>query len=495
MLNQKLQQKLLQKLSPQQIQLMKLLQVPTVALEQRIKQEIEENPALEDASDADSNVDDDVETGLDTETDNNDSENDDINRDDDDFDLQDYLDDDETPAYRYQANNRSADDEVKETPVISTTSFHQSLNEQLGLRKLSSKQQIIGLTIIGNLDEAGYLQRGIRAMVDDFAFSQGIEVTEEEIEDVLEIIQQFDPPGVGARNLKECLLLQLKRKDTKNPSIATAIMLLDKFFDEFTKKHYDRIAKKAEISEEELKQAIAEILKLNPKPGGSMSDTGMKGENYIIPDFIITNEDGKLELKLNSRNTPELRINRTYQEMLESFSGNKNKNDKSTREAILFVKQKIDSARWFIDAIKQRQNTLYFTMKSIMDYQQEYFLTGDETRIKPMILKDIADRVNLDISTVSRVANSKYVQTPYGTFQLKSFFSESLSTDTGEEVSTREVKKILSDCVENENKRKPLTDDELAKILKDKGYYIARRTVAKYREQLGIPVARLRKEL
>ncbi len=329
-------------------------------------------------------------------------------------------------------------------------------------------------------------------MIDDLAFSQNLITTKEEITKVLKVVQELDPPGVGAQNLKECLLLQLKRLEKTEP-VKLAILILEKHFDEFVKKHYDKILKKARISEEELKMAMDEITSLNPKPGNSVGETERTNQ-YVIPDFIIQNKDGELELSLNNRYTPELRINRTYLNMLESFSDSKG-NSTQKKEAMLFIKQKIDSARWFIDAIKQRQNTLYMTMKAIMDYQQEYFLEGDETLLKPMILKDIAEIVSLDISTVSRVANSKYVQTPFGTFLLKSFFSESMQTDSGEEVSTREIKKILSDCIGSEDKSRPLTDDQLTEILKEKGYNIARRTVAKYREQLKIPVARLRKEL
>ncbi len=486
MLNQKLQQKLLQKLSPQQIQLMKLLQVPTVALEQRIKQEIEENPALEEASD------DDDEQARDE--DQEDQQEDD--KQDDEFDLEEYLDDDYIPDYKLTANNKSPDDDAdrRDIPFVSQLSFHESLITQLGLRPYTGNQYEIGMYIIGNLDDSGYLKRDVEAMVDDLAFSQNIQTTKEEILEVLALIQEFDPPGVGARDLQECLLIQLRRIEDPEPPVLHAIQIISRNFNEFIKKHFDKITKKMNITEEELKLAYNEILKLNPKPGNSLGETA-KTAHYIVPDFIITATEGQLELTLNSRNAPELRINRSYQEMIEGLAASKKKPSGQEKDLIVFVKQKIDSARWFIDMIKQRQNTLYGTMKAIMDYQSEYFSTGDETKIKPMILKDIAEIVNLDISTISRVANSKYVQTPYGTFLLKSFFSESLSTDTGEEVSTREVKKILTDCVEAEDKTKPVTDEELMNILKSKGYNIARRTVAKYREQLGIPVARLRKEL
>jgi len=492
-LNQKLQQRLLQKLSPQQIQLMKLLQLPTIALEQRIKQEMEENPALEegveDEENDQENEDEEFEDALDdeeVETEKPDKEN-------DEFSLDDFIEDDETPTYKLNSNNTSPDDDKgqKEIPFSVGVTFHELLQQQLGLRVMDDKQFQIALHLIGNLDDSGYLERDIRAMVDDLAFAQNIETNIEEITSLLKIIQEFDPPGVGARNLQECLMLQLQRKDTKDPAIITAMMILEQYFDEFTKKHYDKIIKKALISEEVLKAAINQILLLNPKPGNTQSESS-KTTQYIIPDFTITNSGGELELSLNSRNAPELRVSGTYSEMLQDYSVKKNGQQK---EALNFVRQKIDSARWFIDAIKQRQATLILTMEAIMNYQREYFLEGDETLIKPMILKDISEKVGLDISTISRVSNSKYVQTPFGTFLIKKFFSESMSTDSGEEVSTIEVKRILQDCIESESNKKPLTDDELAKILKEKGYNIARRTIAKYREQLNIPVARLRKTL
>lgn len=474
-------------LSPQQILLMKLLQVPTMALEQRIKQEIEENPALDDSTEMDDESDDNTDDDFENEMDDKDS---------DEFDLNDYIDDDEIPSYKLQANNYSRDDERKEIPYASGRTFHDHLFSQLGLRDLTEKQEVIAITIIGNLDESGYLQRDINAMVDDLAFTQNIVTTPNEILEVLRVIQELDPAGVGARNLKECLLIQLKRKQQEEPDLdlELSILIIERYFNEFTKKHYDKIIKKAKIDDEQLKTAIGEILKLNPKPGNSMGET-LKTNQYISSDFIIRNNDGKLELTLNSRNAPELRLSRTYLDMMNTYASDKNKKSSQQKEAMLFVKRKIDSAKWFIDAIRQRQNTLYTTMKAIMNYQSAYFLSGDETKLRPMILKDIAEIVNLDISTISRVANSKYVQTAYGTFLLKSFFSESMQTDSGEEVSTREIKKILQDCIEAESKIKPLTDEQLTFILKEKGYSIARRTVAKYREQLNIPVARLRKEL
>ena len=476
-----------QKLSPQQILLMRLLQVPTMALEQRIKHEIEENPALEETGDTEEDLNDNQEEEYENEMDDKDG---------DEFDLNDYIDDDEIPSYKLHANNYSKDDDRKEIPYASGSTFHDSLVSQLGLRSLDEKQMTIAATIIGNLDDSGYLQRELDAMVDDLAFTQNVMTNTSEILEVLRVIQELDPAGVGARNLKECLRIQLKRKQKENPerNLELPILIIERYFNEFTKKHYEKIIKKAKIDDEQLKYGISEILKLNPKPGNSMGET-VKTNQYISPDFIVTINDGKLELTLNSRNTPELRINKTYMDMIEAFAAEKNKKNSQKKEAMMFVKKKIDNAKWFIDAIKQRQNTLYVTMEAIMNYQKAYFLTGDETKLRPMILKDIADIVNLDISTISRVASSKYVQTAYGTFLLKSFFSEGMQTESGEEVSTREIKKILQDCVESENKSKPLTDEQLTKILKEKGYNIARRTVAKYREQLSIPVARLRKEL
>jgi RNA polymerase sigma-54 factor len=360
--------------------------------------------------------------------------------------------------------------------------------------RITDKQYIIASTIIGNLDEPGYLVREIPALCDDLVFNHGIEATEDEIEDVLRVIQNFDPAGIGARNLQECLLLQLERLPKTSPGVSLALIIVKDYFLEFSKKHYDKIMLRTHSSEPELKDAISEIHKLNPKPGTSISDISRDG-NYIIPDFSISNHDGILELTLNSRNLPDLSPNRQYIEMLREYSAGGKTASKSSKDAASFIKQKLDSARNFIDAIRQRQDTLYITMLAIMEYQQEYFMTGDETKLRPMILKDIATVINMDISTVSRVANSKYVQTPFGTFLLKSFFSESMQNTKGEEISTREIKKILQDCIEAEDKSDPLTDDHLVDLLKEKGYNIARRTIAKYREQLNIPVARLRKEL
>ena len=498
MLRQRLQQKLLQKLSPQQIQLMKLLQVPALMLEQRIKQEIEENPALEEGLDDL----DEVDMSHDDQYDDRSAQEGDEDQDydqpehspDDEFDISDYIQDDETPAYRLNANNTSADDENKDIPFASGISFQELLHSQLGLKKLTDRELLIADHIIGNIDESGYLQRDVHSLIDDLAFNQNIQSNFKEVLGLIRLIQEFDPPGVGARDLQECLLIQIRRASPRTTAVKNATLLLEKNFNDFTRKHFDKIRRKHGFSEEELKEAIDEVLKLNPKPGSALQGADRVSQ-YIVPDFIVTTYDGQLELALNSRNAPDLRINRTYAEMLETMSETKGKTNTRQKEAMMFVKQKLDSAKWFIDAIRQRQNTLMVTMEAILDYQYDYFMTGDETKIKPMILKDIADIVQLDISTISRVANSKYVQTPYGTFLLKTFFSESLQTDSGEEVSTREVKKILQDCIGSEDKAKPLTDDELASVLNRKGYNIARRTVAKYREQLDIPVARLRKEL
>jgi len=479
-LKQSLQQKLLQKLSPQQIQLMKLLQVPTIELEQRIKQEIEENPALEEGE-----QDKETEDVLSEESRD---ENEDDNR--DEFDINNYIDDD-IPDYRLQTRNYSADDDEKAIPLAGGKTFQEILQNQVSLRIKEEKQQIIALQIIGNLDDSGYLRREIFNLVDDLAFSQNIVATEQEIEEVLYIIQALEPAGVGARDLKECLLIQLKKKNKTIP-IKTAEVILERFFEEFTKKHYNKITTRLDIEENDVKDAIDEIVKLNPKPGNSLIETN-KSFHQIIPDFIITEQDGEISLELNNRNAPQLKVSKQYAEMLKGYE--QSKRTERDKEAILFVKQKIDSAKWFIDAIKQRQHTLLVTMEAIMNYQKDFFHSGDETNLKPMILKDIAEIVKMDISTISRVANSKHVSTPYGTFLLKYFFSESLSTESGQEVSTREVKRILQDAIDQEDKRKPLTDDKLTTLLKDKGYNIARRTVAKYREQLNIPVARLRKEL
>lgn len=478
-LKQYLTQKTEQRLSPQQIQLMKLLQVPTLELDQRIKQELEENPALEE--------------GIETEDDEFDKEEDiSSSEDDDEFDISDYFDED-VADYKTQANNASKDEEERVVPLSGEQSFQEKLTEQLHLIALNDTQFLIADVLIGNLDESGYLSREISAIVDDLAFSQNIMVEEKEIEAVLLLIQSLDPAGIGARNLRECLLIQMNRRQDKSLNRIRAKQILENYFDEFTKKHYDKIAKKLTITDDDLKDVISEILKLNPKPGGSMKESA-RNHQQIIPDFILQENEGALELTLNSRNAPDLKISKEYEVMLRAYAEGA-KTSKSDKQALTFVKHKLDSAMWFIDAIKQRQQTLLLTMSAILRYQESFFLSGDETKLKPMILKDIAEIVSLDISTVSRVANSKYIQTTFGVFSLKYFFSESLSTDSGEEVSTREVKQILLTAIENEDKRNPLPDEKLMALLNDKGYNIARRTVAKYREQLNLPVARMRKEL
>ncbi|WP_462279789.1 RNA polymerase factor sigma-54 [Salinivirga cyanobacteriivorans] len=483
MLKQSLQQKLLQKLSPQQIQLIKLLEVPTLQLEQRVKKEIEENPALEEGND---NYEDEYQQEEDYQEDDSGDE----------FSMDDYIEDDEIPNYKLQASNYSKDDEHTEIPYSEGASFHEFLRNQLSLKvSLDEEKRTLAEYIIGNIDDDGYLRRNLKSIVDDLAFSQGIRTNETDLFMLLKKIQELDPPGVGARDLQECLLLQIERKDFDKESVKYAEKILRHHFVEFTKKHYEKIIKRLNISRDQLKEALDEILHLNPKPGGAFSDPSAANVHAIIPDFILDNNNGKLELSLNSRNVPELHVSQTYADMLKAFAKDKKSRTKQDKEAITFVKQKLDSARWFIDAIQQRQATLLLTMNAILEYQYEYFQDGDERKLKPMILKDIAEETGLDISTISRVANSKYIQTDFGIFPLKSFFSEGMQTEDGEEVSTREIKNILKDCITNESKSKPLTDEKLTNILKDKGYKIARRTVAKYREQLDIPVARLRKEV
>ncbi|RPD95832.1 RNA polymerase sigma-54 factor [Aureibaculum marinum] len=484
MLKQSLQYKLLQKLSPQQIQLMKMIQLPTQAFEQKVKQEIEENPALNsgkdegDEYDSDLQNDDYDDTGTETiETDIN---------------IDEYLSDDEMPSYKLRSNNYSSDDDEKSIPYAAGTSFNQFLTNQLNTFRLNDQEYQIAEFLVGSIDESGYIRRDIDDIVDDLAFSENIFTEASEVKRMLGYVQRLDPAGVGAQSLEECLLIQLKRKSVTKER-ALAIKILENAFEHFVKKHYKKLIQKFDITESELKGAIDEIEKLNPKPGGSYANNN-KIVEQIVPDFSIRIIEGELDLTLNSRNAPELHISNEYNNMLKGYAASKNKS-KSQKDAVQFIKQKLDAAKWFIDAIKQRQQTLLLTMNAIMHMQKEYFLTGDERKLKPMILKDIADRIHMDVSTVSRVANSKYVDTPYGTKLIKDFFSESMMTDQGEEVSTREIKKILDTVIKEENKKKPLTDEKLAKILKDKGYIIARRTVAKYREQLNIPVARLRKEI
>ena len=484
MLKQYLQYKLSQKLSPQQIQLMKLIQLPTQAFEQRLKQELEENPALERGKEKEEDGFDDIYSDQDYE------ENEKINA--DDINIDDYLSDDEIPSYRLQANNHSADDESKTIPYASGTSFTQLLTDQLNTFRLENQDYKIAKFLIGSIDDSGYIRRSLLDLTDDLAFTQNIFTDVETLEKVLKVVQQLDPPGVGARNLQECLLIQLQRKE-QTPDTERAADLIENAFEQFTKKHFQKLLKKFNISEIELKDAILEIERLNPKPGSSFSNN-LRSTEHVVPDFTIKIIDGELELVLNGRNAPELHISKSYNEMLLGYKASKEKS-RAQKEAVLFIKQKLDAAKWFIDAIRQRQQTLLLTMSAIMHYQKAYFLSGDEEQLRPMILKDIADEVEMDVSTISRVANSKYVDTPYGTKLIKEFFSESMTNDQGEEVSTREIKSILKTVIVEEDKKKPWTDEKLAKILKEKGYPIARRTVAKYREQLDFPVARLRKQI
>lgn len=499
MLKQSLSQKMLQKLSPQQIQLMKLLQIPTATLEQRIKEELEANPALEEGEERDEFAElSEADDGAEYE--------------DEPFELDDYLNDyieDDPTTYKTQSGTYNNEEEDKTVPVAVESSFHEHLEQQVGLLELGDeRKEAIAYQIIGSIDDDGYLRREPDAIIDDLMFAQNIFATEEEVRELLKLIQRFDPPGTGAKDLQECLLLQLEIRAElddeedfldfeERESLDLAIQIIRNHFDEFTKKHYDKLERKLDISTEDLKGAIQEVIKLNPKPASGYSSGQSRNNQYVVPDFIIQNRDGELELSLNSRNAPDLCVSDQYQDMLKAYKqkASGRRSNKQEREAVMFIKQKIDSARWFIDAIRQRQDTMYRTMYAILQYQYDFFLTGDNTKLKPMILKDIADITGLDISTISRVANSKFVQTEFGTKRLKEFFSESLSKEDGEEVSTLEVKQILEDLIGQENKKKPLSDQKLQKALEEKGYNIARRTVAKYREQLNIPVARLRKEL
>lgn len=480
-----LSQVLSQKLSPQQIQFIKLLQVPTAELDARVEEELEINPALEEGREE--------EKTEGEEMDYEDSYDDDLGYNDKDINLDDYLNDD-YGGYKMQGDgNYSPDEEDREIPISSGVSLHEQLLTQLGFLKLDERQKIIGRQLIGSIESDGYIRRDLEAIINDLAFSQNIETDIDELEEILRKIQNFDPSGIAARNLQECLLIQLERKEhPDDPNIQNAIRIINECFDEFTKKHYPKIQKKLDITDEEIKEAVNLITRLNPKPGG-ISD-GLVKTQYIIPDFILSNTDGKPEISLNSKNAPELRVSRSYSEMFDAYEKS-DKKDKKLKETVTFVKQKLDAAKWFIDAIKQRQQTLLKTMQAILDYQEEFFVEGDETKLKPMILKDIAEKIEMDISTVSRVANSKSIQTEFGIYPLKYFFSEGITTESGEDVSNKEVKSVLQSMVDQENKKKPLSDDKLVKMLNDKGYNIARRTVAKYREQLQIPVARLRKEL
>jgi len=484
MLKQFLHYKLSQKLSPQQIQLMKLIQLPTQAFEQRLKQELEENPALESGKEQETTYEDEFESN------DNDIDNEQISA--DDINVDDYLSDDEIPEYRLNANNYSADDEQKTMPFASGSSFTQLLIDQLNTFSLNETLYQIAEFLIGSIDDSGYIRRPLLDIMDDLAFTQNLYTDEKTIEAALKVVHQLDPAGVGARNLQECLALQLQRK-TQTINTGLAIDIIESGFDKFTKKHYQKLLQKFNVTELQLRDAVLEIERLNPKPGSSFSNNTRSIE-HVVPDFTINIVEGELELSLNGRNAPELHVSQPYNEMLKGYKASKEKT-KSQKEAVLFIKQKLDAAKWFIDAIKQRQQTLFVTMSTIMHYQKNYFLTGDEQQLRPMILKDIADEIEMDVSTVSRVANSKYVDTPYGTKLIKEFFSESMTNDQGEEVSTREIKSILETIISEEDKKKPLTDEKLALLLKEKGYPIARRTIAKYREQLDLPVARLRKEL
>lgn len=483
MLRQSLEQKLQQKLSPAQIQVIKMLEVPTLELEERIRQELEENPALEEGA----------EKGED-ESDFGDDLNDDGGNNDD-MDLDEYMMDDDIPDYRLKANNTSKDDKREDIPFSIGKTFHEHLIEQLGLQKVTEHERMLAEYVIGNIDEEGYLRRSVESMVDDIVFQAGVQTNDEELQGIVELVQEFEPPGVAAFSLKECLQLQLERM-TYSEKVSVALRIVEEYFDEFSKKHFDRIKKGLDIDDDMLRDAMSEIAHLNPKPGNAWGGNLLeKSMSVIVPDFILDNDDGKLTVHLNNSNIPELRVSNAYNELFQDYSGKKAEKNQALKDAVTFAKQKIDSARWFIDAIRQRHQTLLTTMQTIVNYQYEFFIEGDDVYLRPMILKDIADITGYDISTISRVSNSKYIQTEYGVYPVKYFFSESMTNDSGEEVSTREIKKILLDCVNGENKLKPLNDDALADVLRSKGYQIARRTVAKYREQLNIPVARLRKEI
>lgn len=480
-----LKQSMNQKLSPQQIQFIKLLQIPTAELSARIEEELESNPALEEGRDE--SKDEQLEN---TEEERREEENEAL----EDIDVEDYINPDDITGYKMQGDGNYREEDDKEMPVATRETLIDSLKQQLGFLRLSPREYKIGEQVIGTIDEDGYIRRDLQAIVNDLAFSQNIESNILEVEEILEKVQRFEPAGIAARDLQECLLLQLKRRTDReeNKAVQHAIRALTLCFEEFKKKHYKKIQKRLSITEEELKEAVDCIIRLNPKPGG-ISGSFVRTQ-YIIPDFILKNNNGKLEVFLNSKNAPSLHVSRSYSDMLETYSKS-DKKDRKMRQTVSFVKQKLDAAKWFIDAIKQRQQTLLNTMRAIVEYQHEFFLDGDESKLRPMILKDIANKIDMDISTVSRVANSKAVQTDFGIFRLKFFFSESISTDSGEDVSSKQVKYVLRKIIEEENKRKPLSDDKLEKMLRARGYQIARRTVAKYREQMNIPVARLRKEL
>jgi len=480
MLKQQLQIKLSQKLSPQQIQLMKMIQLSTLELEQKIESEMGENPALESGIEKPSNdpLDNDYEENEKIET--------------DEIEIDQYLSDDEIPSYKLYANNYSSDDDTSTIPVTGGISLHQHLSLQIGNLILSETEMEIAEFIIGSIDESGYLRRSNEELIDDLAFTQNLMVTESQIEKTIKAVQSLDPAGIAARSLKECLQLQLEKKKKDRPEVGHALEIIKNQFDHFSHKHYSKLQERLGLNKEELKTALDLISRLNPKPGGALSSNNQN--NQIVPDFILTLEDGELNIQLNQRNAPQLKVSNTYKEMLTGYSESETKTN-SQQEAVQFIKQKLDAAQWFIDAIKQRHQTLTLTINAILEHQREYFLTGDERKLRPMILKDIADKVSMDISTISRVANSKYIDTPYGTKLLKTFFSEGLKNEDGEDVSSIEIKKILEQLISEENKKKPLTDQTLSVLMKEKGYLVARRTIAKYREQLDIPVARLRKEL
>lgn len=484
MLRQHLQQKLQQKLSPQQIQLIRLLELPTIELEERIKRELEENPALEEGAEPVEDFDVKEEPGIDEEV---------AGESDLDISLGDYMTEDDIPDYKLREMYERSE-QKEDIPFSVSQTLNESLLQQLGLRALSEKEMKIAEYIIGNIDDDGYLRRDLAAIADDLIFQEGQDVDEKEVEEALSVIQDFEPAGVGARSLQECLLLQLEKKEPGEVT-GLAIEVLTSYFDEFTRKHYDKILRGLSIDEDTLKKIFHEITLLNPKPGSLLGGAMETAMSRVTPDFLVEAINGELFLSMNNRGVPEMRVNREYSEMFQDYMSNKANQTSDMKEAVLFVKQKLDSAQWFIEAIKQRNETLRRTMETIMSLQKDFFLTGDEASLRPMILKDVAERAGYDISTISRVSNSKYVQTNFGIYPLKYFFSESMQTDSGEEISTREVKKIMKEHIDAENKRKPLTDEEITKILTENGYVIARRTVAKYREQMDIPVARLRKEI
>jgi len=475
-LSQRALQKMMQKLSPQQIQMIKLLELPALQLEQRIKREIEENPVL----------DEEAETKAEEGEEDNSSK---------DISIDDYMQDD-VPSYKSYVNNYSKEDAIsRPLNVADGLSFHEYLDEQLGYKQMTDRERALADYLVGSLDDDGYLRRELEFIADDIAFSTGIETDEDELEKVLKVIQELEPVGVGARNLQECLLLQINSITTPTEEQKLAKTILTDYFEEFTKKHYEKMKNRLGVSLDEFRDAIEEITSLTPRPGNMYAGGAFVLTQAVIPDFLLDYQNGNFDLQLSYANVPEMKISRKYLEMVKDLSAKKEKQSEEEKETVQFVKHKIESAKWFISAIKQRHNTLMQTMQAILDYQKEYFVDGDQTKLRPMILKDIADITGLDVSTISRVVNSKYIQTHFGVFSLKTLFSEAMQTDSGEEVSSHEIKQILSECIENENKRKPLTDENLMEILNDKGYRIARRTVAKYREMLNIPVARLRKEL